>query len=135
MKFKFREVSSYIVIFLIAVVIAQHMNVVVSESMEPILERGDIILVDSNVNNIEVGDIIVYYGTWTETPENIVHRVVKKEIKNKGSVAYITKGDHNPAPDPVIVYPDQIRFKVISKNNIPLKIPKIGYITLMVRNL
>lgn len=134
MKSKFREILSYVIVFLIAVVIAQHMNVVVSGSMEPLLERGDIILVDSNVNNIEVGDIIVYYGTWTETPENIVHRVVKKEIKN-GSVAYITKGDHNSAPDPVIVYPDQIRFKVISKNNKPFKIPKIGYITLIFRNL
>jgi signal peptidase len=94
--------------------------------------------VDNNINDIQIGDIIVYYGTWTPTPENIVHRVIKKETKENGTVVYITKGDNiqtNPTPDPLEVQPDQIRFKVVSINNHELVIPKLGYITLLLRGL
>ena len=135
---KHKEILSYSIIIIIGMVVAQHMNVVVSESMEPVLYKGDIILVDSNVDNIQVGDIIVYYGTWTPTPENIVHRVIKKETKENGTTVYITKGDNNQtnhAPDPLEVQPDQIRFKVVSIEGKPLKIPKLGYITIILRDL
>ena len=134
----FKEIYPYVIIIIIGIVVAQHMNVVVSASMEPVLYKGDIIFVDSNVDNIEVGDIIVYYGTWTPTPENIVHRVIKMETKEDGRLVYSTKGDNyhtNPYPDPVEIQSDQIRFKVVSIDNKPLKIPKLEYITLMLRGL
>jgi len=129
----YKEILKYIIIIIIGIFITQHMNVVTSYSMEPIIHKGDIIFVDSNVNNIQVGDIIVYYGTWPGKPLNIVHRVIQKEQNPNGTISYITKGDNNftnPGPDPV-VYPDQLRYKVITINKNPIIIPKIGYISLL----
>jgi signal peptidase I len=129
-----KEILGYIAIIIIGIFLAQHMNVVVSASMEPVLYRGDIIFVDSNTDNIQVGNIIVYHATWTPEPKNVVHRVINKGEIN-GTMTYRTKGDNNSVPDPVIVYPNQILYKVVSFNNHTLVIPKLGYITLMLRGL
>jgi len=130
----YKEILKYIIIIIIGIFIAQHMNVVISGSMEPVLHKGDIIIVDNNVNNIQVGDIIVYYGTWSDQPKNIVHRVIKVNKEDNGTTTYITKGDNNltnPDPDPVIIYPNDLRYKVATINKNPLIIPKIGYISLL----
>jgi signal peptidase len=83
--------------------------------------------VDNNVNNIQVGDIIVYYGTWSDQPKNIVHRVIKVNKEDNGTTTYITKGDNNLTnPDPVIIYPNDLRYKVVTINKNPIIIPKIG---------
>ncbi|MDD3986101.1 MAG: signal peptidase I [Methanobacterium sp.] len=128
----YKEILKYVIIIIIGIIITQHMNVVASPSMEPVLHKGDIIFVDSNVNNIQIGDIIVYYGTWTGEPLNIVHRVIEINQKN-GTTTYITKGDNNftnPCPDPVIIYPNDLRYKLITINKNPIIMPKIGYISL-----
>lgn len=130
-----KEIATYIIIIIIGVVVAQHMNVVVSGSMEPVLYRGDIVIIDTNPNydNIQVGDIIVYKATWFNQP--VIHRVIKKGLDQNGKPALITKGDNNPAADPYPVYPHQIISKVVSINGSPMVIPKIGYITLWIRGL
>jgi len=46
MEIDFKEVASYIVILVIVLIAAQHLNVVVSGSMEPAFYRGDIVLVE-----------------------------------------------------------------------------------------
>jgi signal peptidase len=127
----YKKILKYIIIISIGIIIAQHMNVVVSGSMEPVLHKGDIIFVDYNVNNIQIGDIIVYYGTWPGKPLNIVHRVIKVNQEPNGTTTYITKGDNNPDRDPVIIYPTDLRCKVITINKNPIIIPKIGYISLL----
>ncbi len=111
------------------------MNVVVSGSMEPVLYRGDIVIIDSNPNyeNIRVGDIVVYKATWFNQP--VIHRVIEKGFLQNGTPALKTKGDNNPTADPALVYPNQIISKVVSINGSPLVIPKIGYITLWIRGL
>jgi signal peptidase len=129
-----KEILGYVVIIILGIILAQHMNVVVSASMEPVLYRGDIIFVDSNTNNIQIGDIIVYHATWTPQPENVVHRIVNKTEFN-GAMTYITKGDNNLVADPVRVYPNQVLYKVISINNQTIVIPKLGYVTLVIRGL
>jgi signal peptidase len=134
----YKEFFGYIAIIIVGIIFAQHMNVVVSGSMEPTLHRGDIVLVDHNVDNVQVGDIIVYYGTWTPTPEDIIHRVIQKEQTHGNGAVYTTKGDNsftNPYPDPVKVQQKQIISKVISISDHPIIIPKIGYITLIIRGL
>jgi signal peptidase len=130
-----KEIATYIVIILIGIIIASHMNVVVSGSMEPVLYRGDIVIIDSNPNpdNIQVGDIIVYKATWF--PQPVIHRVIAKGKLPNGTTAYEIKGDNNPSPDPALVYPNQIISKVVSINGAPLVIPKIGYVTLWIRGL
>ena len=40
-----KEIASYAVILIIVLIVAQHLNVVVSGSMEPAFYRGDIVAV------------------------------------------------------------------------------------------
>jgi len=130
----YKEIATYIVIILIGIVVAQHMNVVVSGSMEPVMYRGDIVIVDQNPSSVQVGDIVVYKATWVN--EDVIHRVKEIYKTSNGSTYLITKGDNNPVADPYPVqYPDQVVSKVVSINGQPLIIPKIGYITLWIRGL
>jgi signal peptidase I, archaeal type len=129
----YKEIATYIAIILIGIIVAQHMNVVVSGSMEPVMYRGDIVIIDTNPSTIQVGDIIVYKATWIN--EDVIHRVIAIGTESNGSTVLETKGDNNPVPDPALVYPDQILSKVVSINGQPLIIPKIGYITLWIRGL
>ncbi len=101
---------------------------VVSGSMEPTLNIGDLVIIKKvNPDKIEVGNIVVYYDPYKNI--RVVHRVVK--IDNiDGKRYFITKGDNNltnPLPDqdvgiaPLLVG-KEIRGKVI------LKIPKLGLV-------
>lgn len=130
-----KEIATYIVIIIIGIIVAQHMNVVVSGSMEPVLYRGDIVIIDTNpsTTNINVGDIVVYDATWY--PQPVIHRVIEKGYTSNGSLAYLIKGDNNKVPDQTLVYPDQIKSKVVTINGYPLVIPRIGYITIWIRGL
>ncbi len=136
-----KEIATYIIIIIIGIIMAQHMNVVVSGSMEPVFYRGDIVIIDTNpdVNNLQVGDIIVYKATWFNQP--VIHRVIQKGTDQNGNFAYKTKGDNNPSPDPALVYPPQVISKVVNypwsngPGQAPVVIPKIGYITLWIRGL
>lgn len=128
-----KEIATYIIIIIIGIIVAQHMNVVVSGSMEPVLYRGDIVIIDSNPGTVQIGDIIVYKATWFNQP--VIHRVIKIGQDQTGNTVVLTKGDNNPAPDPAPVYTSQIVSKVVSINGLPLVIPKIGYVTLWIRGL
>ena len=71
---------------------------VVSDSMEPTLHVGDLILVHMP-DEYNVGDIAIYNrGSIT-----IIHRII--DITPQG---YVFQGDNNPAPDPEIVAPDRL---------------------------
>jgi len=132
-KVNIKEIATYIVIILVGIVVAQHMNVVVSGSMEPVMYRGDIVIVDQNPSSVQVGDIVVYHATWFNEP--VIHRV-KEIYKTSNGTYIITKGDNNPTADPYPVkYPDQVISKVVSINSQPIIIPKVGYITLWIRGL
>jgi len=122
-----KELLTYIVI-IIGVILAHHMNVVSSGSMEPVLYKGDVVLINYNINSIDIGDIIIYEARWFEY-KPVIHRVIAKNESN-GNTFYILKGDNNANQDPEPVAPNQIISKVVKINNKPLIIPKIGYITL-----
>lgn len=141
-----REILSYVAIIVIGILLAQHLNVVVSGSMEPVFYRGDVVVVQKanlfgiheiDTTKLGVGDIVIYDATWF--PEPVIHRIIYKGNTPDGRLYYITKGDNNPGPDPVAVYPEQVQAKVVSfgKNpgETPFVIPKIGYITLWIRGL
>jgi len=93
--------------------------VVVSESMTPTLNVGDIIIVRGEAS-YKVHDIIVYHTPLYSKP--IVHRIIG--IKNG---YFITKGDHNQFSDPGTiaprqgVSPDDVQGKVV------FVVPKLGY--------
>ena len=65
---------------------------VFSESMVPVLNKGDMIFVHNN-GEFEVGDIVVYQTA--QTPYPIIHRIIEME----GDMIS-TKGDNNPVADP-----------------------------------
>lgn len=69
--------------------------VVMSGSMEPSLNIGDVVLL-TPANNLKVGDIIAYSGQRTI----IIHRIVSVKKDKQSNIVFITKGDANDDPDP-----------------------------------
>ena len=138
-----KEIIAYVIIILLALVLAQHLNVVVSGSMEPEFYRGDIVVVEKanlfglgiqefDPNDVQVGDIVVYNAEWVD--EAVIHRVINITEIN-GSTYFVIKGDNNDVPDPYYVSPDQITDRVVTLGDNPLIIPYIGNINLWLRGL
>lgn len=85
---------------------AESSFIVLSGSMEPTLQPGDVVVVESaDPAAVHEGDIIVFH---TDGPlggpatDRVTHRVVEKVHTDHG-VAYRTKGDANDVPDPSLV--------------------------------
>ncbi|MDD3753149.1 MAG: signal peptidase I [Methanobacterium sp.] len=137
-----REIISYLAIILLGLILAQHLNVVVSGSMEPVFYRGDVVIIEKtnfmgisemDVEDLKIGDIIIYDATWFAEP--VIHRIIGIKQGSDGKKYYITKGDNNSKADPALVSGAQVKAKVIAIGDYPLVIPKIGYITLLIRGL
>ncbi len=86
---------------------------VVSNSMEPILHRGDLLIV-RGFGEYNTGDIAIYQRP--DIAFTIVHRIIEKK-DNK----FVFRGDNNPAPDRVAVMQEQIMGKVL------FAVPLLGY--------
>lgn len=86
---------------------------VVSESMEPVLHRGDLLLIVCT-NDYEVGDVAIYQKQNMKI--TIIHRIIEKN--NNG---YVFKGDNNIAPDPYMVNQNNIKGEAV------FAIPLVGY--------
>ncbi|CEG49921.1 signal peptidase i [Plasmopara halstedii] len=72
--------------------------VVLSGSMEPAFQRGDILYLDNNKQQLEIGDIVVYKVKGRDIP--IVHRLLElHERASDGKHVYLTKGDNNNVDD------------------------------------
>jgi signal peptidase len=131
-----------VAIIIIGIILAQHMNVVVSGSMEPVFYRGDVVVIEKadflgiheiNPADLKVGDIVIYNAVWF--PEPVIHRIIATGTAINGSQYYITKGDNNQIQDPDPVFDNQIVAKVVTIGNTPFVIPKVGYITIWIRGL
>ena len=141
MEIDLKEIAVYIVLIIAVLIIAQHLNVVVSGSMEPVMYRGDIVVLQQadllgfhefDRDDIQVGDIVVYVTPHHDGP--IIHRVIEINQVN-GNTVYTIKGDNNDAADPYPVTQDQVISRVVTINGQPLIIPKIGYISIVLRGL
>ena len=141
MDIDFKEIASYVIILVIVLIAAQHLNVVVSGSMEPSFYRGDIVLVEKadffgihefNPDDVQVGDVVVYDAAWLDQP--VIHRIIGTADIN-GSTMYVIKGDNNDSPDPYYVKADQIKEKVVTLGDNLAVIPKVGYLSLWLRGL
>ncbi|MFX1316238.1 MAG: signal peptidase I [Promethearchaeota archaeon] len=113
------------------------MVVVISPSMEPKINVGDLLFVkgkdpeDIKNGTIEgkEGDIIVFdaHGIWSNPPADpVVHRVVGKRYDN--GWLFTTKGDANTFPDSAEVPANKI-FGVVCG-----RIPYIGWIKILLTN-
>ena len=136
-----KEIASYVIILVIVLIAAQHLNVVVSGSMEPAFYRGDIVMVEKadflgihefNPDDVQVGDVVVYDAKWFDQP--VIHRIIDIEQIN-GTTMYKIKGDNNNAPDPYYVTSSQIKEKVVTWGDNLVVIPKVGYLSLWLRGL
>ncbi|MBQ8806346.1 MAG: signal peptidase I [Bacteroidaceae bacterium] len=79
-------------------------HVVMSDSMEPAIYTGNVLLV-KEMDDYQIGDIIVYVR---DDGMSIVHRIVSVDFGG-----YKTKGDNNAEEDEWTVRTDQVVGKVI----------------------
>jgi len=83
--------------------------VVLSGSMEPAFQRGDILFLDNSVHNVDVGDVVVFKIRDRDIP--IVHRILKIHYKPDGEFELLTKGDNNRVDDRGLYAPGQLWLK------------------------
>lgn len=81
--------------------------VVLSGSMEPAFQRGDILFLNNAVDAVKVGDVVVFKIKDRDIP--IVHRILKvHEDETTGKVELLTKGDNNRVDDRGLYAPGQL---------------------------
>uniref|UniRef100_A0A7S4K3M6 Signal peptidase complex catalytic subunit SEC11 n=1 Tax=Odontella aurita TaxID=265563 RepID=A0A7S4K3M6_9STRA len=80
--------------------------VVLSGSMEPAFQRGDILFLNNAVHEVGVGDVVVFKIKDRDIP--IVHRILKVHTKQDGTVDLLTKGDNNRVDDRGLYAPGQL---------------------------
>ncbi|KAJ0165117.1 Signal peptidase complex catalytic subunit SEC11 [Colletotrichum tanaceti] len=105
--------------------------VVLSGSMEPAFQRGDLLFLWNRnlVQETEVGEIVVYEVKGKNIP--IVHRVVRKfGVGPKAKL--LTKGDNNQGNDEELYAKGQdflVRSDIIG--SVVAYIPFVGYVTIL----
>lgn len=77
---------------------------IMSDSMSPLFNRGDVVIIDRNNNNLKVGDIIEYQ----KNDILVVYRIVKINDDY-----YQTKGDNNEYVDNTLVSIKDIKGKYL----------------------
>ncbi|EER24856.1 signal peptidase, putative [Coccidioides posadasii C735 delta SOWgp] len=106
--------------------------VVLSGSMEPAFQRGDIIFLSNWTQQVEVGDIPVL---WFEgNPLPMVHRAV--EVHGTGRQLIMTKGDNSKLRDVALYPPGQIyvyRTQVVGV--VRGYVPYLGWVTIAFREV
>mmetsp|Transcript_28730 Transcript_28730/g.39509 ORF Transcript_28730/g.39509 Transcript_28730/m.39509 type:complete len:183 (+) Transcript_28730:1620-2168(+) len=80
--------------------------VVLSGSMEPAFQRGDILFLTNLDDPIRAGEIVVFKIKDRDIP--IVHRVMKVHEKADGKIEVLTKGDNNRVDDRGLYAPGQL---------------------------
>jgi signal peptidase I len=98
--------------------------VVEGKSMEPLLWTGDVVIV-YKTSEMRVGDVVIYEGRGNY----VIHRII--EIRDN---CYVIKGDNNALPDGCIPK-ELVTGKVLSIGSSVIKVPGIGYLTLLIRSL
>lgn len=83
--------------------------VVLSGSMEPAFQRGDILFLDNSKHQVGVGDVVVFKIKDRDIP--IVHRILKVHENEAGEVELLTKGDNNRVDDRGLYAPGQLWLK------------------------
>jgi len=99
--------------------------VVLSGSMEPAFQRGDILFLNNSVEKVFVGDVVVFKIKDRDIP--IVHRILKVHEKEDGRVELLTKGDNNRVDDRwvIMMMSDVCAHLTWSNININMHVPTI----------
>ncbi len=90
------------------------------------LQKGDLVFIRGvdSLDDVQVGDVIVFHSTWGIEDRLIIHRIADV---NRSEGYVITKGDANPNPDPEVIPLEAIRGKAI------FSIPYLGYPSTIIR--
>ena len=72
--------------------------IVLSDSMHPKIQSGDLIICYKDSEDIEVGDIVTFYDPSSMKSTLVTHRVIDTVLEN-GVVSLKTKGDANNKED------------------------------------
>ena len=126
----------FIAIFLVGFVVLPAANsstrvyTVVSGSMEPALNLGDVVFVErTSPKNIDQGDII----TFERDGKTVTHRCIEIIHNPDGKRYFQTKGDANEEPDADLVPEGKLIGKIPSLellgHTIYLKVPRLGYLS------
>lgn len=104
--------------------------VVLSGSMEPAFQRGDILFLWNREHRLKVGDIVVYNVKGRDVP--IVHRVLRQHSSDKKQLL-LTKGDNNAMDDLDLYAYKQMYLDRESELQGVVKayVPKVGYATIL----
>jgi len=98
-------------------------RVIVSGSMVPQINIGDVIIVqETEADKLEEGDILLYQLAEIK----VAHRIIEKNQEN-GQITFVTKGDNNDDIDIEPVYPGQVLGEVI------YIVPKAGWLSIALR--
>ncbi len=99
-----------------------------SDSMSPVIKKGDAVVYQkvTNASMLHEGDVVVYQNEYNK--ELIVHRLIEIN-KNNNGYTYLTKGDYNNGPDNI-----DLSLKDI-KGVVRFKVKYIGYPTLFISDL
>jgi len=120
--------GSFIIFFILQVALDTDtpMVVVISDSMAPKINKGDLLFIQGeDPEDIQVGDVIVFDADWSGAPdEPIVHRVVDIR-KVGGDWEFRTQGDANKYKDEEWIDEDDIRGVVCGR------IPYVGWIKIV----
>ncbi|CAI6092923.1 unnamed protein product [Clonostachys chloroleuca] len=105
--------------------------VVLSGSMEPAFQRGDLLFLWNRnlLQDTSVGEVVVYNVKDKDIP--IVHRVVRKYGEGEDA-KLLTKGDNNPSDDTELYARGQdylVRKDIIG--SVVGYIPFVGYVTIL----
>ncbi|EGV61054.1 Signal peptidase complex catalytic subunit [Yamadazyma tenuis] len=103
--------------------------VVLTGSMEPAFQRGDVLFLWNRQKSNSVGDVVVYETSTKDIP--IVHRVVR-EHHNQDKQYLLTKGDNN-AVDDLSLYGRKKSYLTQSDlvGTVKGYLPKVGYVTIL----
>lgn len=128
LSWSFTLVFSVVLLWFVVGVFPIFPSVIVTGSMKPLIDPGDVILVkqfysEEEIKALQVGDIIYF----KRDDIMITHRILEVVYDEKGNYSFETKGDNNSAEDIRLVLPEEVIGKYV------LVIPKIGYPTLWLK--
>lgn len=104
-------------------------SVVLTGSMEPGIEPGDVVLIrklteEKEVYQLVSGDVI----NFKREDITITHRIIDVLRDEAGNVSFQTKGDNNSSADEEIVMPNDVNGRVVDV------VPKVGLPILMLKS-
>ncbi|PNS20783.1 Signal peptidase complex catalytic subunit SEC11 [Sphaceloma murrayae] len=105
--------------------------VVLSGSMEPAFQRGDLLFLWNRGVDTQVGEVVVYNVRGKEIP--IVHRVVRRFGGGSKPLKLLTKGDNNAADDTELYARGQSYLDRATDivGSVKGYVPFVGYVTIL----